>query len=103
MMLFTACEENLSPEAFVRNRTGQAIDVYHVVDGEEQLVVSLDESLSASFDQGMFTTSQFSSGCTTGDLVARATDGSEVARLTQQLCINQGWEIEADGNSRILP
>jgi len=103
LVLITACEEQLSTEAFVRNRTGQAIDVYHVVDGEEELVISLDEPLSASFDQGIFHKGQrFPTGCTTGDLIARTPNGEEVARLTEQLCVNEGWEIAVDGSSRIL-
>lgn len=104
LLLVAACEEQLGLDASVRNRTGQAIDVYHVVDGEEELVISLDKPLSASFDQGIFQKGKrFPTGCTTGDLVARTPAGDEVARLTEQLCVNQLWEIEVDGSSRILP
>lgn len=99
-----ACEEQLSIYAFVRNQTGQPIDVSHVADGEEQLVASLDEPLGGSHDQDLFHRGElFPTGCTTGDLVARARDGTEIARLTEALCVNEGWLIERDGTSRKLP
>lgn len=95
----TSCKEQLGVHAGVRNQTGLAIDVYHTVDGREELVASLDEPIS---DQDLFTKAEFPTGCTTGDLVARSPeDGTEIARLTQELCINELWVIETDGSSRI--
>lgn len=98
-MSITSCEEQLGIHAGVRNQTGQPIDVYHVVDGQEELVVSLDKPIS---DQDLFSRSQFPTGCTTGDLVARSpNDGTEIARLTKELCINELWVIETDGSSNV--
>lgn len=103
LILVPACEENLSPEASVRNRTLQAIEVFREVEGQESLVVSLPEPVTASHDQTLFVKSQaFPEGCTTGDLVARTPYGDEVARLADELCINQVWVIEPDGTSRVL-
>jgi hypothetical protein len=96
----SACEEQLSPFAFVRNETAQAIDVYQIVDGTEELVISLDKPLSASFDQELFDSNP--EQCTSGDLVARTLEGEEVARLAEQLCVGDLWVIEKDGTSTIL-
>lgn len=100
-----ACKpEQLSTDSFVRNQTGQAIDVYQIIDGDEELVASLDKPLGGSFDQDLFHAGpRFPSGCTTGDLVARTPDGAEVARLTEPLCVNEGWLIEQDGTSHKMP
>ena len=104
LALLAACAENLAADAFVRNQTGQAVDVYQVVNGEEELVASLDKPLGGSDDQRLFIKSRrFPSGCTTGDLVARTPDGAEVARLTEPLCVNEGWLIETDGTSHKMP
>lgn len=98
-----ACLENpAGPDADLLNRTGQAIDVYEVVDGQEQLVVSLDKPLSGSFEDDLFqATRTRPDGCSRGDLVARNNDGVEVARLTETLCIQQTWVIEKDGSSYV--
>ncbi len=100
-----ACEpEQLATDAFVRNQTGQAIDVYQIVNGKEELVASLDKPVGGSDDQGLFHAGpRFPTGCTTGDLVARTPQGDEVARLTEPLCVNEGWEIEPDGTSHKMP
>ena len=101
----TACKpEQLSIYSFVRNQTGQAINVYQIVNAEEELVASLDKPLGGSDDQDLFYKNRrFPTGCTTGDLVARTPQGDEVARLTEPLCVNEGWEIEADGTSHKMP
>jgi len=103
LTLVAACDENLSGEAFVRNRTLQAIDVFHEVDGQEAIVVSLPKPPSASYDQGLFVKGEmFPTGCTTGSLVARRPDGDEIARLNEELCVGDAWVIEPDGRSRII-
>ena len=99
VVVLSACEEQMSPFAFVRNQTAQPIDVYHVVDGTEELVVSLDKPLSASFDQELFDSNP--ERCTSGDLVARTLEGEEVARLTEQLCVGDLWTIEPNGTSTV--
>lgn len=96
-----ACEEQLSPEAFVVNQTRQPIDVYHLIGGSEELVESLDEPIGGSHYQELFGPNWNSSGCTSGDLVARTPEGEEVARLTDQLCWGETWWIEIDGTSTV--
>jgi hypothetical protein len=96
-----ACAEQLSPEAFVMNRTRQAIDVFHVVDGSEELVNSLGEPSTASHSQELFGFNWSQDGCTSGDLVARDPDGQEIARLTDQLCLGETWRIKSDGTSTV--
>jgi len=91
-----------STDAFVLNQTGQAIDVYHIVDGEEDLVVSLEKPRSNSYFQPLFDSGwRYPEACTVGELVARNAEGEEVARLTEPLCIGQSWWIYPDGTSEL--
>jgi hypothetical protein len=96
-----SCEEQLAPYAFVINGTRQPVDVYHVVDGSEELVASLDEPIGGSHYQELFGPNWSSDFCTSGDLVARTREGEELARLTEELCLGQTWRIESDGTSSV--
>jgi hypothetical protein len=97
-----ACKENpAGAAAYVLNRTGQPIDVYHVVDSSEELLISLERPVSASFYQEIFSPNWSPDGCTSGELVARTSEGDEVARLTEELCLGQTWRIESDGTSSV--
>lgn len=102
VVILAGCDENLSPFAFVRNEAGQAIDVYEVVDGQEQLLVSLDKPLGALSQELFGITNDRPDECSRGDLVARTKDGVEVARLTEAICIQQLWVIEKDGSSHLV-
>lgn len=86
--------------AFVLNRTDEDIDVYHVVDGEEELMRSLNEG---SHEFLFFKGRGFPSGCTTGTLVARTPEGNEIAHLTESLCVGELWVIEPGDSSHKLP
>lgn len=90
--------------AFVWNRTGEAIDVYELVDVEEELVRSLDEPHGGPSNQFLFFKGKgVPTGCTSGALVARTPEGNEVARLTERLCVGEVWVIEPGGSSHKLP
>lgn len=104
-VLVPACEEQLDPGPYVINRTHQAIDIYYVVEEEETQVVSLSEPLGGSHYQSIWGNGWLSrpplDGCTRGELVARAPDGTEVARFKEELCYAETWIIEDDGTSSV--
>ena len=99
----TACgPEVLGPYANVMNSPGQPIEVYNVVDGEEEFVISIEPATGGRQSQKLFDASFTQpEECTEGDLVARTLEGEEVARLTESLCIGETWLINNDGSSEI--
>lgn len=102
VMTILACRgpEQLRTHAYIQNQTGQAVNIYHLVGDENQFVVSLDPPFTSTYEQQLFTHSEmFPNGCTYGDLVAEAADGTEIARLSETLCVPQTWKIETDGTS----
>jgi hypothetical protein len=104
VLMGAVCQEGPITTAWVINQTGQAIDIFLVVDGDEELLASLDEPVGGSHSQEVFEGARFHpDDCSTGPLVARNRQGEEIARLEEPLCAFQVWMIEADGTSYIRP
>jgi hypothetical protein len=88
--------------ARVMNRTLDAVEVYLIVDGEEQLVASLHGARRAFYAHVLFDSQWlYPDHCTRGALVARSPDGETVARLIEGLCPGDTWVLESHGASRI--
>jgi hypothetical protein len=77
--------QNDSPER-------QEVEVFYLIDGEEQLLVPVPIAVGSS--PGL--ESSVTGDCTKGTLVARYLDGAEVERKPPGVCVGTVWRINGD-------
>jgi hypothetical protein len=87
--LLTGCIEEVNGAVTVQNDLDQPAQIWYEIDGVESLQGTVEVGDLMEFDFDLFDPGH-KGDCTTKDIIARAADGTELARVPPPICRDKG-------------